>query len=52
MGMLETAEKFFEACETGKGWDGCAEYCTDTASFTRAFRRWKGVSPGKYREGA
>ncbi len=33
MGIFETAEKFFEACETGKGWEGCAEYCTDDASF-------------------
>ena len=33
MGMLETAEKFFEACEVGKGWNGCSEYCTDNASF-------------------
>ncbi|WP_296428642.1 nuclear transport factor 2 family protein [Yoonia sp.] len=33
MGMFETAEKFFEACETGKGWDGCEQYCTDDASF-------------------
>jgi predicted ester cyclase len=34
MTMVETAEKFFEACEVGKGWDGCAQYCTDNASFT------------------
>ena len=34
MGIVETAEKFFEACEAGKGWDGCARYCTNNASFT------------------
>jgi predicted ester cyclase len=28
-----TARKFFEACETGKGWDGCREYCTSNATF-------------------
>jgi predicted ester cyclase len=28
-----TAKKFFEACETGKGWDGCKEYCTPNATF-------------------
>jgi len=33
MGMFKTAEEFFEICETGKGWDGCAKYCTDNASF-------------------
>ena len=33
MGMYETAEKFFEACETGKGWEGCAKFCTTNASF-------------------
>ena len=32
--MLDTARKFFEACETGKGWDGCKAYCTPDASFS------------------
>jgi len=32
--MLETARKFFEACETGKGWDGCKAYCTADAGFS------------------
>ncbi len=32
-GIAETAAKFFEACETGKGWDGCAAYCVPNASF-------------------
>ena len=32
--MLETARKFFEACETGRGWDGCKAYCTADASFS------------------
>ncbi|MEM6373351.1 MAG: ester cyclase [Pseudomonadota bacterium] len=30
---LQTAKDFFDACETGKGWAGCAEYCTADASF-------------------
>jgi predicted ester cyclase len=31
--ITETAEKFFVACETGKGWDGCKAYCTRDATF-------------------
>jgi hypothetical protein len=27
------AMKFFEACETGKGWAGCAAHCTSDATF-------------------
>ena len=25
---------FFDACETGKGWDNCRNYCRDGASFS------------------
>jgi predicted ester cyclase len=32
--ITEVASKFFEACETGKGWDGCQAWCTPDASFT------------------
>jgi len=28
------AELFFEACETGKGWEGCSEYCHPEATFS------------------
>ena len=28
------AEAFFEACETGKGWDACRAYCTPDATFS------------------
>jgi predicted ester cyclase len=31
--IRETAEQFFDACETGKGWDGCAPYCHCSATF-------------------
>jgi predicted ester cyclase len=27
------AREFFDACETGKGWQGCRQYCTPDASF-------------------
>ena len=32
--ITETAASFFEACETGKGWDGCSQFCTDNATFS------------------
>lgn len=32
--IRETAERFFEACETGKGWDACQQYCHSGASFS------------------
>jgi hypothetical protein len=32
--LAEIAEKFFVACETGKGWDGCKCYCTPNATFS------------------
>jgi predicted ester cyclase len=28
------AEAFFEACETGKGWEVCGAYCTPDAAFS------------------
>lgn len=31
---LETGKQFFEACETGKGWDVCNAYCHEEASFS------------------
>jgi SnoaL-like domain len=32
-GVTETARAFFEACETGKGWESCRAYCTPDATF-------------------
>ena len=32
--ITETAMKFFEACEEGKGWDECKDYCTADATFS------------------
>jgi predicted ester cyclase len=31
--ITETARKFFEACEAGKGWDACRAYCKPNATF-------------------
>jgi predicted ester cyclase len=28
------AEAFFDACEAGKGWEACKEYCTADATFS------------------
>ena len=32
--IKKTAERFFDACETGKGWDGCQPYCHAGATFS------------------
>jgi predicted ester cyclase len=31
--ITSVAENFFDACETGKGWEVCRAYCTPTATF-------------------
>ncbi len=31
---LRKAKLFFEACETGKGWEGCKEFCHPDATFS------------------
>jgi len=30
----DTAEAFFHACESGKGWEVCSQYCTPDATFS------------------
>ena len=32
--ITETAKNFFEACEAGKGWETCREYCDEQATFS------------------
>ena len=32
--ITEIANKFFIACETGKGWEGCKAYCQTDATFS------------------
>ena len=34
MMITETAMKFFEACEKGKGWEECKTYCMADATFS------------------
>ncbi len=34
MTISETAHEFFEACETGKGWEICKSWCHDDATFS------------------
>jgi predicted ester cyclase len=32
--ITDTATKFFDACESGKGWAGCQAYCQPGATFS------------------
>jgi predicted ester cyclase len=32
--ITEIARSFFDACETGKGWEGCKKYCKPDATFS------------------
>jgi len=34
MTIRQTAFDFYDACETGKGWDVCTQYCHDGATFS------------------
>ena len=31
--IKDKAARFFDACETGKGWQGCRQYCHPDATF-------------------
>jgi steroid delta-isomerase-like uncharacterized protein len=41
--IRNTAQEFFNACETGKGWDGCQAYCHSTATFSAQAGALNGV---------
>src|SRR5215510_2284401 len=41
--MVETAESFFEACETGGGWEKCQQYCHPDATFSAQAAALDGV---------
>jgi len=32
--MADTAQGFFDACDSGKGWDGCKAFCRPDATFS------------------
>ncbi len=32
--IKETAQRFFDTCETGRGWEACQQYCHTGASFS------------------
>ncbi len=32
--IRDTAERFFDACETGRGWEVCKQYCHPGATFS------------------
>jgi predicted ester cyclase len=32
--ITDVAQAFFDACETGKGWEACRAYCTPNATFS------------------
>ena len=42
--IRDTAEKFFEACESGKGWDGCRHYCRPDATFSAQAEALTGIN--------
>ena len=42
--IRDTAERFFDACETGKGWEECERYCHPDASFSAQAGALDGVT--------
>jgi predicted ester cyclase len=41
--IKQVAKEFFDACETGKGWEGCRRYCVPNASFSAQAGALEGV---------
>ena len=40
----DQAKLFFEACESGKGWDGCNAYCHPDATFSAQTGAWAEIA--------
>ena len=43
-GIVETVKEFFEACETGGGWEKCQHYCHLDASFAAQASALEGIN--------
>jgi predicted ester cyclase len=41
--IRDTAERFFDACETGRGWEECQQYCHPNATFAAQADALNGV---------
>ena len=41
--IKKTAEQFFDACESGQGWETCSRYCHEDASFSAQAEALAGV---------
>ena len=42
--ITEITERFFKACETGQGWDGCGGFCTPDATFAAQAEPLAGIT--------
>jgi len=42
--IVDTAEQFFEVCESGQGWQACAQYCHPGATFAAQTGALQGMS--------
>lgn len=42
--ILGPAKQFFEACETGRGWDACKAFCHPDATFSSQTSALSGIS--------
>ena len=42
--ILEQARSFFDACETGKGWEDCKAYCHPEATFSAQAEALSGIA--------
>ena len=40
---VEIAKQFFDACETGQGWQECQQYCHHGATFSAQAAALEGV---------
>jgi predicted ester cyclase len=41
--ILDVGKRFFDACETGKGWEGCQSYCHPGATFSAQADALQGI---------